>query len=919
MAELPQGTVTFLFTDIEGSTRLLHSLGENYGDALAEHRRLLREAFTSCGGIEVDTQGDALFVVFTTPQAAVEAAVAAQKELSKHRWPKGSDLRVRMGIHTGTPERTEEGYVGPDVHLGSRICAVAWGGQIVVSAATAAVISGLKEVTLRPLGDHSLKDIDGRISLHQVIAPGLREDFPALRSVGAHPTNLPPRLPPLIGRDQDIAALTELVSSPGISVVTLVGPGGTGKTRLSLAVAAEMLASFPDGVFFVDLSALGDSSLVIASIAQVLSLRETPGRSLEESLADHLTSKEMLLVLDNFEQVMEAASQLSSLLQGAQALKVVVTSREALRISGERVVSVAPLELPSSGSDLAEVTGSPAVALFVARAHAVKADFSLTRDNASDVAAICRRLDGLPLALELAAARINLLSPSSLLARLDKGLKVLSAGRRDASDRQRTLRGAIAWSYELLSEDEQSLFRRLAVFAGGWSLEAAESVCDQGDLELDVLDGLASLADKSLVRTSTTDADRFTMLETIREFALEQLKESIEAEDLRRAHADYFRAFAQEADPHLQGEDQSEWLDRLAKEHLNLRAALGWSLGQVSECALQLTNALGGFWATRGHITEGRQWLERVLEDPSRSPDRMRASLGAALLAARQDDYKNSVLYAEHSLSLAQELRNDAGAARALMELGSAWLQQGDIKRAGSAIEKAAALARSQEDPILLVRALNNLANVRSAEGLSGDAISLYKEGARVAEAASDKRGIMMTLIGLGEMAAFAGDGKESKTALDRVLTLSRELGDSFYEAGALINLGIVDILDGRQDEAMGCFRRALTVAAELNSYHLAVACLDGIAAAKLKDDPAEAATIFAISDGLRHRVGLRRSSLEERLFGSYIKTVTARYPEIFREQMQAADSITIDDGIAAVMARRGMTPADTDQPVQPT
>jgi class 3 adenylate cyclase len=340
MTELPQGTVTFLFTDIEASTRLLASLGDSYGDALAEHRRLLREAFSSSGGVEVDTQGDAFFYAFARGKDAVTAAVAGQRALSSHDFGDGVELKVRMGIHTGEPARSQEGYVGPDVHLGSRICAVTWGGQIVVSAATAAVISGLKEVTLRPLGDHGLKDIDQRISLHQVVAPGLREDFPALRSVGAHPTNLPPRLPALIGRDQDIAAVTELVSSDGISVVTLVGPGGTGKTRLSLAVAAEMLSFFADGVFFVDLSALGDPSLVIASITQVLSLRETPGRSLEQSLSDHLATKEMLLVLDNFEQVMQAASSLSSLLQGAEALKVLVTSREALRISGERVVSV---------------------------------------------------------------------------------------------------------------------------------------------------------------------------------------------------------------------------------------------------------------------------------------------------------------------------------------------------------------------------------------------------------------------------------------------------------------------------------------------------------------------------------------------------------------------------------------------------
>jgi predicted ATPase/class 3 adenylate cyclase len=877
MADLPTGTVTFLFTDIEGSTRLLHSLGKSYGDALARHRKLLRQAFTSSGGIEVDTQGDAFFVVFTTPQDAVNAAIAAQQELTKNPWPQGVDLRVRMGIHTGTPERTDEGYVGPDVHLGSRICAVAWGGQIVVSSATAAVISGLKEITLRPLGDHGLKDIDGRISLHQVIAPSLRDDFPALRSVGAHPTNLPPRLPELIGRDQDFAAVTELVSSPEISVVTLVGPGGTGKTRLSLALAAEMLPSFPDGVFFVDLSALGDPSLVIASIAQVLSLRETPGRSLEESLSDHLASKEMLLVLDNFEQVMEAASSLSSVLQGAEALKVVVTSREALRIAGERVVSVAPLELPPSGSDLGEVTASPAVALFVARAHAVKADFSLTADNAADVAAICRRLDGLPLALELAAARINLLSPSSLLARLDQGLKVLSAGRRDASDRQRTLRGAIAWSYELLSEDEQSLFRRLAVFAGGWSLEAAESVCDRGDLELDVLDGLASLADKSLVRTGA-DADRFTMLETIREFALEKLEESEQAADIRRAHADYFRAFAQEAEPHLIGEHQAEWLDRLELEHDNFRAALSWSLKSTPETAGHLANALWRFWDIHGHISEGRRWLDSVLLDLKRSPERMLTAQGASRLAEVQDDFQSATDFAEEALSLARYFGDNAEAARALFSLSAVSLARGNLELAASSIEEAVTLLKSVDNSQVLVRALINLAVVRFEQGRTDESISLYEEGASRAAASSDTRAVMMALLSLGEIAAFAGRQQQSRTALDRVLTLSRQLGDTFYEVGALINLGIADLMEGHHEDAARRFQSALVAGSGLGSTYLVVGCLDGLAAALGETDPESAARLLAASDNLRAHTGILRSSAERTFYQPHIDALRQQF-----------------------------------------
>jgi predicted ATPase/class 3 adenylate cyclase len=810
MSNLPTGTVTFLFTDIEGSTRLLGSLGESYGDALAEHRRLLREAFSSCGGVEVDTQGDAFFYAFARGKDAVTAALTGQRALSSHDFGDGVELKVRMGIHTGEPVRSQEGYVGSDVHLGSRICSVAWGGQVVVSAATAAVVSGLKEVTLRPLGDHSLKDIDGRISLHQVMAPGLEEDFPALRSVGAHPTNLPPRLPELIGRDQDIAAVTELVSSPEISVVTLVGPGGTGKTRLSLAVAAEMLASFPDGVFFVDLSALGDPSLVIASIAQVLSLRETPGRSLEDSLSDHLSSKEMMLVLDNFEQVMEAASPLSSLLQGAEALKVVVTSREALRIAGERVVSVAPLELPSSGSDLAEVSGSPAVALFVARAHAVKADFSLTPDNAADVAAICRRLDGLPLALELAAARINLLSPSSLLARLDQGLKVLSAGRRDASDRQRTLRGAIAWSYELLSPDEQTLFRRLAVFVGGWSLEAAESVCDPRDLELDVLDGLASLTDKSLVRTNAADADRFTMLETIREFALEKLEGSQEAEEIRRQHADYYRELAEEAERHFKSRMEEQWLDRLDIELGNLRAGIDFY--RQRDPALMLATASSAvrmLWV-RGHLTEGRTWLTEALQRITQpSLLRAKALRGLSTLAGLQGDIAQAVAAARESLALSRQVGDDVGAASSLVELALAAEEEREWTSALALYEEAQQLLRAATARRDLAVVLNNMGSVALHGDNHGRAEVLFKESLNIQEQDGNKEGMAFPLLNLGLLALEAGSYEIASGNIKRSFELASALRHQELIASCLDAMAAVAVAEGKQEDAARWLREA--------------------------------------------------------------------------------------------------------------
>jgi predicted ATPase/class 3 adenylate cyclase len=672
MVELPRGTVTLVFTDIEGSTRLLAALGSRYEEVLAIHRRLLRAAFSSNAGIEVDTQGDALFYAFSRAQDAVRGGVAGQRALASHDFGEGVELRVRMGIHTGEPSLSDEGYVGTDVHLGARISAVAWGGQIVVSFATAALVGGKSDgISLRSLGQHALKDIEDRVELHQVVAPGLRENFPALRSVSSHPTNVPARLPTLIGREEEIAALVELLSSEDISVVTLVGPGGTGKTRLALAVGAELPSVFGDGVFFVDLSALSDASLVVPAIAQALSLREAAGRSLTETLENYLSSKEMVLILDNFEQVMEAASEVSALVASSSSLKVVVTSREALRIEGEREFPLHPLALPSLDSEPTEILASPAVELFVARARAVRPGLALSGEDAVHVATICRRLDGLPLAIELAAARVKVLSVGALAARLEKSLGVLGTGRRDASDRQRTLIGAIAWSYELLDEAEQRLFRRLGVFAGGWSLDTAEEVCDQGDLSLDLLDGLVSLVDKSLARALEGDEDRFSMLETVREFSLEKLGESGEAQEIRSAHAEYFRALAEEAEPHLVGADQKVWLDRLEREHENLRAAMSWSFAGNTDSAIRIAAAARRLWWVRGYLSEGQAWLRRALgAAPDGSSMKVRILRGLTVIVQMQGDNNEAESLARQGLALSKSMTDDEGTISFLITLG---------------------------------------------------------------------------------------------------------------------------------------------------------------------------------------------------------------------------------------------------------
>jgi predicted ATPase/class 3 adenylate cyclase len=830
MPELLRGTVTFLFTDIEGSTRLLHELGDRYGEALKDQRAILREAFTAAGGVEVDTQGDAFFVAFPTPQGAVQAAVRAQRALARHPWRQGGELRVRMGIHTGTPEVTDEGYVGKDVHLGARICAAAWGGQILVSSATANLVSPrLDDVALRPLGSHPLKDIQERIELSQVLAPGLSADFPPPRTPGSHPTNLPSRLPPLIGRDQNLADLTELLETDDVSLVTLTGPGGTGKTRLALATGAQLLSFFDDGVFFVDLSALTDPALVIPALGQALALRESPGRTLTQSLVEHLSSKEMLVILDNFEQVMEAASEVSGLLTQAPGLKVVVTSREALRIQGERVFSLAPLELPSRDHDADEVASSAAVVLFTERARAVRADFALTDDNAAEVAAICRRLDGLPLALELAAARVKLFSPEALLARLDHSLNVLSSGRRDASERQRTLRGAISWSYDLLSQDEQMLLRRLGVFAGGWTLPAAEQVCDRGDLSLEVWDGLASLVDKSLVRAVDGNEERFMMLETIREFALEMLEQSRETEDIRWAHAESFRALAEEADPHLLGPEQGSWLDRLESEHDNLRAALRWTIEEEADIALVIASAVGRFWWVRGHLTEGRRWLEAALSIAGASPTvRAQALRGVCFIARSQGDRPTARRAAEEAREVSESIGDRLGVARAIGALSSVAQEEGDL-------DGAAAYALQSRD--------------------------LYEE-------LGDREGIAVTTANLGNIALIQGDYSRAASLAEEGLRIHRENGHKEGIAASELNIGFAALELDQLERANERFTRALELSRDLDHKELEFVALEALAASAAHGGRCdEAARLLSEAEALRQVGGFARERYEQRLY----------------------------------------------------
>ena len=688
MTDAPIGTVTLLFTDIERSTRLLQRTGDTYAALLADHRRLLREAFESHGGYEVDADGDGFFIVFASATDAVEAAADAQQALARHAWPDGNEVRVRMGLHTGEPRPSEGRYVGVDVHRAARVMAAGHGGQVLVSESTRALLDARSQ--LRDLGEHRLKDFSEPQHLYQLQIEGLAVEFPPVKTLENRPTNLPPQPNTFIGRAVEIDRAQALLSREDERLLTLTGPGGTGKTRLALQVAADVIEWFANGVFFVSLAPVRDPALVVLTIARTLALREQSGESIDETLSEYLRDKEMLLVLDNFEHLVAAAPSVAELLASAPRLRVLATSRRPLNLSGETIYEVPPLALPdiSSLPDAAALAQYESVRLFVERARAAAPDFGITPANAQAVAEICVRLDGLPLAIELAAPRVRALPPHALLLRLDRRLKLLTSGARDLDERQQTLRATIDWSYELLTPAEKELFIRLGVFVGGCRLEAAEAVCESvADSDLDILDGLGSLVEMSLQKQrADPDAEpRFWMLETIREYSLELLEEAGAAVDTRRRHALYFLSLAEQVDVESRTGNQADSFARLDAENANLRAAIGWARETGErDVTLHLVTALWGFWATRGHVTEGTSALEEALQQSAERP--ARALLGRCalqLLAGTSDDL---LLAAREALTACEQLGDEYSLAQAWNLIGRV---EGTVMGAMASAEQA--------------------------------------------------------------------------------------------------------------------------------------------------------------------------------------------------------------------------------------
>jgi predicted ATPase/class 3 adenylate cyclase len=750
MRELPTGTVTFLFTDVEGSTRLLHEFGpERYAEALAEHRRLLRKAFTRHKGVEVDTQGDAFFVAFADAGDALAAAAEAQSALG------AGSIKVRMALHSGEPVVAEEGYVGMDVHRAARICSTAHGGQVVVSARTRALVDG----ELVDLGLHRLKDLGEPERLFQV-GTG---DFPPLRSLNA--TNLPAQQSRLIGRERELGELVALVADERL--VTLTGAGGSGKTRLGIQVAAELVEGFPDGVFWAPLAAVTSPELVLPTIASNIGA--------QGELADHIDERRTLLLLDNLEQVLGAAPYISKLLGRCPNLHLIVTSRALLRIEGEREYVVEPLP------------ADDAVALFRARAA--------TAEPEEAVVEICRRVDCLPLAVELAAARTRIMPPEALLARLEQRLPILTSGRRDAPQRQRTLRATIEWSYELLKPDEQELLARLAVFAESFDVAGAEEVAGAE------LDTLQSLVDKSLVRRWASG--RLGMLETIHEFALERLKDSSEAEGMRRRLAEFLLAICESAN--LSEESEGPLRLSLVKPEVgNVRAVLEWSIvaGEI-ELGLRLAVALETFWVATLPF-EGMHWFGLLLARADGIPAELRAaalrSYGEATFIVGR--FEEGAELIEKSLAVYRELGDERGVGMLLHRMADVEGQRGDLGRARFLAEEAGELLRRVGFRKGELETIATLGDIEFAEGNHDRGIELMRESIALAdEVGSTWWKVASTMI-LAYHLIELGRLDEAERCMQEVLPETRAIGERQFLLFGLAQLAWVAAQTGRAERA---------------------------------------------------------------------------------------------------------------------
>lgn len=826
---LPSGTVTLFFSDIEGSTRLLHALGDRFAPARARLRELVRAAATAHGGHEVDWAGDGVFLAFTRARDAVSAAAELQRSLAREPWPAEGVLRVRTGIHTGEPELGDEGYVGMDVVIAARICAAGHGDQIIVSRATRDMAGGeqLADLSFRSLGRHRLKDVMHPEQLFQLVGADLPDAFPPLRTLSG--ATLPALHHRLVGRAGDLDATRGLLARADVRLVTITGPGGAGKSRLALEVAGA--AAIEQPVHLVGLAPISDPDLVPAAIARVVGVRESAGRPLIDAVGEALTGTGTLLVLDNLEHLPTAADDVRQLLDRAPDVTLLVTSRVPLRLSGERVVPLDPLPLDDASELFAEFAAARGIVL---------------RDDAlPSVREICRRLDGLPLAIELVAARLVVLPPAQVLEALNEGLALEMEGPIDLPERQRTLRATIEWSYRLLNDRQRALHAALSVFAGGCTLADARAIAGTGQRFLADLEALVAW---SLLRSDVANGEvRLSMLETVREHAVFRLASEERLDDLRERHAEIFLALASAADRELAGPEQAAWLNRLEAELDNLRAALDWfvSSGRAEE-ALGIVSALQRFWIGHAHVGEARRWLALGLALAGDVPVELRATAlwTAAQLAIAQGDWDAAAPLLEDSRELFEECGRRREVVLALANLSFVALRRDEPDRAEELCHEALRIAREVGDDRATSGALMSLGDVCSVQGQHELALAHYEEAVELRRRLGDQLLVSDAIYNLGLAAFQSGDLGRAREAFENALALARELGEAPHIAAAQFMLADLALLEGDKDAGERA-RESLAVYTVLGNDRSRARCLVLLAGAAADEGSFDEAARF--------------------------------------------------------------------------
>jgi predicted ATPase/class 3 adenylate cyclase len=878
-------TLTFLFTDIEGSTALLQRLGDGvYAQVLAAHRELIRSALAAHGGQERDTQGDGFFAVFSSPRECVTAVLEMQQALEGRDWPAGERVRVRMGVHCGEASRTAGGLVGLEVHRAARVAGVAHGGQVLLSESAAVLVRDWLPpgAVLTDLGVHRLKDLGRPERIFQLHAESMQAEFPPVRSLGnpALRHNLPSQAASFVGRVAELAELRSLVMG-GSRLVSITGPGGIGKSRLALQVAADALDGAGDGVWLVELAPVTEPELVTRTVAAALRISEVPGRPVLDTLIDAIGDRELLLILDNAEQVLDAAAKLAdAVMRCCPRACLLVTSREPLGVGGEHIFRVRPLPVPPA--DLAvpgRLAAFESVQLFAERALMHRQGFALDDDNATVVAAVCARLDGIPLALELAAARLGSLSVQEIRSRLDQRFRLLTGGSRTALPRHQTLRALIDWSYDLLGPAERLVLDRLSVFAGGWTLEAAKAVTSRGgSAEWQVLDHLAALVGKSLVQAEDMHGStRYRLLETVRHYAAEHLAQrpGAELDQTRAAHRDYYLALVETAATYLRGPDEGAWLDRLEAEFDNIRAALAFSIADSGspDPGLRLAAGLRMFVFSRGHSGEVIEALGALLERPdARQPTRYlaRALITNCKLLTHFDRSPDIASMAEEAITIARSLADDALAADALAALNWFSFLQGDLPAALARADEAVALARAAGDPTQLVVALGHRAVFKAETGDLDASIADYQEVLSLARASGDNYTLVVTLVNLGVDQVTAGEFPTALAYLQDALKVANTHGYQHLSAAAEMNLGFAYLLNGDAASARRLLVGVLDRARATSEPTWVHCALLGLALAAGADaDPAVAATLHGAADHQYEQAGQAFDAKESKMRAS--------------------------------------------------